>query len=129
VGSMPGGVVRFGPFEADLESGELRKGGLRIKVQGQPMRVLAALLERPGELVTREELRQLLWPDVVYLDFEHGLNMAVKKLRAALNDSSETPRYIENSSWPASRLRQSHFRTPMNGVDRVPPSSPFCQPV
>jgi Tol biopolymer transport system component/DNA-binding winged helix-turn-helix (wHTH) protein len=95
VGSTPGGVVRFGPFEADLESGELRKGGLRIKVQGQPMRVLAALLERPGELVTREELQQLLWPDVVYLDFEHGLNMAVKKLRAALNDSSETPRYIE----------------------------------
>ena len=88
-------IVRFGVFEANLQTGELRKAGLRIKIQDQPMLVLAALVERAGELVTREELQQRLWPGVAHLDFEHGLNMAVRKLRAALNDSAETPRYIE----------------------------------
>jgi len=86
---------RFGDFEADLETGELRKFGIPIKIQDQPMRVLAALLERRGELVTREEFQQRLWPDVQALDFEHGLNMAVRKLRTALNDSADTPRFIE----------------------------------
>src|SRR5579883_729262 len=82
--------VRFGAFEADFHAGELRKSGIRIKIQQQPMRVLAALVERPGELVTREELQRRLWPDVSYLDFEHGLNAAVKKLRVALNDSADS---------------------------------------
>lgn len=91
----PGKTVRFGLYEANFETGELRKAGIRIKMQDQPMRVLVALLERPGELVTREELQRQLWPEVEYLDFEHGLNMAVKKLRAALNDSADTPRYVE----------------------------------
>ena len=87
--------LRFGDFEADLATGELRKFGIPIKIQDQPMRVLAALLERPGEVVTRDEFQQRLWPDVQALDFEHGLNMAVRKLRAALNDSADTPRFIE----------------------------------
>src|SRR5215831_5595726 len=88
-------IVRFGPFEADFQTGELRKHGLRLKIQDQPMLLLKALVERPGELVSREELQERLWPGVAYLDFEHGLNMAVKKLRTALRDSAETPRYIE----------------------------------
>ena len=88
-------AVHFAGFEADLAAGELRKAGIRIKIQDQPLRVLGALLERPGELVTREELQNRIWPDVQALDFEHGLNMAVRKLRAALIDSAEAPRYIE----------------------------------
>jgi Tol biopolymer transport system component/DNA-binding winged helix-turn-helix (wHTH) protein len=104
--------VRFGAFEADFRTGELRKSGIRIKIQDQPMLVLAALVERPGELVTREELQQRLWPNVSFLDFEHGLNMAVKKLRAALNDSAETPRYIETLARKGYR-----FVAPVEGVD------------
>jgi Tol biopolymer transport system component/DNA-binding winged helix-turn-helix (wHTH) protein len=90
-------AYRFADFQADLTAGELRKAGIRIKIQEQPMRVLAALLERPGELVAREELQHRIWPDVQALDFEHGLNMAVRKLRTALNDSAEAPRYIETT--------------------------------
>ncbi len=92
---MPDRIVRFGLFEADLETGELRKAGLRLKIQDQPMLVLTVLLENPGRIVTREELQQRLWPDTAFIDSEHGLNMAVKKLRAALNDSADTPRYVE----------------------------------
>jgi DNA-binding winged helix-turn-helix (wHTH) protein/tetratricopeptide (TPR) repeat protein len=88
-------VVRFGIFEADLRSGELRKGGVRIRLQEQPLRVLMRLIRQPGEVVTREELRQELWPDNTFLDFEHGLNAAVKRLRDALGDSAESPRFIE----------------------------------
>src|SRR6184192_4831015 len=88
-------VVRFGIFEADLQARELRKGGLKIKIHDQPFQVLAALLERPGEIVTREELHQRLWPADTFVDFDHGLNTAVNKLREALGDSAATPRYIE----------------------------------
>src|SRR5580704_15092945 len=87
--------IRFAVFEVDLESGELRKHGIRIKLQQKPFQILALLLERPGELVTREELQRQLWPSDVFVDFESGLNNAVKKLRAALGDSAETPRFIE----------------------------------
>lgn len=89
------GVIRFGPFEADLHTRELRKQGLRIKLQLQPFQVLAMLLERPGELVTREEIRAKLWSGDTFVDFEHGLNAAIRRLRDALNDSAETPRYVE----------------------------------
>jgi TolB-like protein/DNA-binding winged helix-turn-helix (wHTH) protein/Flp pilus assembly protein TadD len=88
-------VVRFGVFEADLGTGELRKHGRQIKLQEQPFQVLTLLLARPGELVTREELRQALWPADTFVDFEHGLNKAISKLRDALGDDSATPRYIE----------------------------------
>jgi TolB-like protein/DNA-binding winged helix-turn-helix (wHTH) protein len=86
---------RFGPFEVDLRSGELRRHGVRIKLQEQPFQVLIMLLDHPGEVVTREELRQRLWPADTFVDFEVGLNAAVKRLRDALGDSADTPRYIE----------------------------------
>jgi DNA-binding winged helix-turn-helix (wHTH) protein/predicted Zn-dependent protease len=87
--------TRFGAFEVDLNSGELYKLGIRLKLQEQPFQVLALLLERPGEVVTREELRQRLWPADTFVDFDTGLNSAIKKLRDALADSAEKPRYIE----------------------------------
>ena len=88
-------VVRFGPFATDLRTGELLKHGARVRLQGQPIQVLGVLLERPGELVTREELRARLWGSETFVDFEHGLHAAVNKLRAALNDSADDPSYIE----------------------------------
>ena len=88
-------TVRFGPYEADLGTGELRKDGAKVPLQDKPFQMLALLLRRPGELVTREELRSELWPADTFVDFEHGLNTAVKKLRQALDDSAETPRFVE----------------------------------
>lgn len=88
-------IVRFGVFEVDLRAGELRKHGLRIKLQEQPFRVLALLLERAGEIVTREELQKKLWPSDTFVDFDHGLNKAINKIREALGDSADRPRYIE----------------------------------
>jgi Tol biopolymer transport system component/DNA-binding winged helix-turn-helix (wHTH) protein len=88
-------VIRFEAFEVSLQAAELRKRGRRVKLQEQPFRVLAMLLERPGEMVTREEMRQKLWPADTFVDFDHGLNSAVARLREALNDSAENPRFIE----------------------------------
>jgi eukaryotic-like serine/threonine-protein kinase len=88
-------AARFGAFEVDLRSGELRKHGIRLKLQDQPFQLLAHLLEHPGEVVTREELRQKLWPADTFVDFDTGLNSAIKKLRDALGDSADEPRYIE----------------------------------
>jgi DNA-binding winged helix-turn-helix (wHTH) protein len=88
-------LVRFGLFELDLKTGELRKRGLRIALQDQPFHVLAMLVARPGDLVTREELRAALWPDAVFVDFDHGLNKAVGKIRRAIGDLAESPRFIE----------------------------------
>ena len=87
--------VRFGAFEADLHAGDLRKHGLKIKLQAQPFQVLGVLLERSGELVSREELRQKLWPAKTFVDFDVGLNTAIKRLRDTLGDSAETPHFIE----------------------------------
>jgi Tol biopolymer transport system component/DNA-binding winged helix-turn-helix (wHTH) protein len=91
----PSRIVRFSTFEVNLVSGELRKRGQRIKLQEQPFQVLAALLERPGEIITREELRSKLWPADTFVDFDHGLNAAIKRLRDALGESAETPVFIE----------------------------------
>ena len=87
--------VRFGVFEVDLRTGELRKHGIRIKLQDQPFQILALLLERPGEIVTREELQNKLWPADTFVDFDVGLNTAIKRLRDALGDSAESSRYVE----------------------------------
>src|ERR1700756_3699991 len=87
--------VRFAHFEVDFRAGELRKHGRRIRLQDQPLRVLAMLVERPGEVVTRDELRLQLWPADTFVDFDHGLNSAVARLRESLNDSAEQPRYVE----------------------------------
>lgn len=88
-------IVQFGLFELDLDAGELRKSGVRIKLQEQPFQILAVLLERPGEIVTREQLQRKLWPQDTFVDFDLSLNSAVKKLRQALGDDSENPRFIE----------------------------------
>ncbi len=88
-------VVRFGAFEADLHSGELRKQGVKIKLQEQPFQILSMLLEHPGAVVTREELRSKLWPADTFVDFDHSLNKAINKLREALGDSADNPRFIE----------------------------------
>jgi len=89
------GLVRFGVFELDLQLGELRKGGVRLRLQHQAFLVLAALLERPSDLVTRDELRSRLWPADTFVDFDHGLNAVVRRLRETLGDSAVTPRFIE----------------------------------
>src|SRR5579872_57522 len=91
-------LVRFDRFELDLRAGELRKGGIRIRLQEQPLQVLQALLEKPGELVTCEELQKKIWPADTFVDFDHGLHAAVNRLRSALNDSAERPRYVETVS-------------------------------
>ena len=88
-------VVRFGTYEVRLQSGELRKSGLRIKVQQQPLRLLEILLERPGEIVTREELRSRMWPDESFGDFDQAVNVAIAKLRTALGDTADNPRFVE----------------------------------
>jgi len=90
-----GRIFRFAVFEFDIGTGELRKHGLRIRLQGQPISVLAMLIEHAGEAVTREELQKRLWPVDTYVDFEHSLNAAIKRLRAALGDSADAPRYVE----------------------------------
>src|SRR6185369_5638485 len=89
------GRLRFGIFEADLRTGELRKRGARVRLQEQPFQVLAVLLTRPGDLVTRDELRGRLWTADTFVDFEHGLNKAINKVREALGDSAESPRFVE----------------------------------
>src|SRR5579864_836838 len=87
--------IRFESFELDLRTCELRKDGAPVKLQGQPMQILVMLLERPGEIVTREELQKTLWPDDTFVEFDHSINAAIKRLRHALGDSADTPRYVE----------------------------------
>lgn len=92
---VPQSTVCFGEFTAELEERELFRNGSKVRLQGQPFEILAVLLEHPGRLVTRDELRQRLWPSDTFVDFEHGLNAAVNRLREALDDSAEEPRFIE----------------------------------
>src|ERR1700741_2332175 len=87
--------LRFGVFEVDLLAGELHKHGLKVRLQQQPFQVLAILLEHAGEVVTREELQSKLWPADSFVDFDHGLNKAINKIRDALGDSAESPRFVE----------------------------------
>jgi cholera toxin transcriptional activator len=93
--SPAGRLVRFGMFEADLAARELRKSGRRIRLQEQPFQMLALLLERPGHIITREEVRQKLWPADTFVDFDHSLNTAINKVREALGDSASSPRFVE----------------------------------
>ena len=87
--------MQFGPFELRTDTGELRKHGIRVKIQAKPLAVLRALLERPGEVVTRDELRDHLWPADTFVDFESGLNTAANRLRLGLGDSADAPRFVE----------------------------------
>ncbi|SPF50604.1 hypothetical protein SBA4_4440016 [Candidatus Sulfopaludibacter sp. SbA4] len=86
---------RFGPFELDVRAGELRKHGIRIKVRGQPIQILLMLLDRPGEVVLRDEIRLRLWPNDTVVEFDYGINAAIQKLRDGLGESADKPRYIE----------------------------------
>jgi TolB-like protein/DNA-binding winged helix-turn-helix (wHTH) protein len=88
-------ILRFGSFEANVQAGELRKRGLKVRLQDQPFQILVMLLERPGDLVTRQEIHQKLWPVDTFVDFDHGLNNAINRLRETLGDSADTPRFIE----------------------------------
>ncbi len=88
-------ILRFGSYELDVRAGELRKGGIKLRLQGQPIQVLATLLGRPGELVTREELRAQIWPAETFVDFDHGLHNAISRIREVLGDSTDNPRFIE----------------------------------
>lgn len=110
--------LRFDIFQVDLRSGELRKQGRRIKLQEQPFRLLVLLLERPGEVVTREELRKQLWLADTFVDFDHGLNIAINKLREALGDSAENPRFIET-------LPRRGYRFLLPVEEEVIPASPL----
>ena len=106
--------LRFGPFVADLCSQQLRKNGIRIKLPRQSFLVLRVLLEHPGEIVRREELHHLLWPSETFVDFDHGLNNAVQRIRNALGDAAENPRYIETLPTLGYRFISS------NGVSALP---------
>jgi len=88
-------VIRFGGFELDLQSGELSRNGIRKRLQGQPLQLLKLLLQHPGQIVTREHIQQYLWPDGTVVEFEHSVNAAVKRLRAALDDDADNPTVIE----------------------------------
>ena len=121
--------IRFGVFELDPESGELRKQGLKVRLQEQPFQILQILLERPGNVVTREELQQRVWPANTFVDFDQGLYNATKKLREALGDSADTPRYVETLS-----RRGYRFIGTVNGngsatlpAAKVPPKSPTAE--
>src|SRR5215475_13642974 len=109
-GSEIGRIIRFGMFEIDLRSAELRRNGLKVRLQEQPFQVLAMLLERPGELVTREELRRRLWSADTFVDFDHSLNAAIKRLRDALGESAEAPVFIETLA-----RRGYRFIAPVDG--------------
>ncbi len=109
----------FGVFELDLRAGELRKHGLRVRLQEQPFQVLAMLLEHPGEVVTREELQRRLWPADTFVDFDHGLNKAISKIREALGDSAESPRFVETVA-----RRGYRFLAEVKVADAAPVRSP-----
>ncbi len=113
-------IRHFGVFEADLKAGEIRKHGVRLKLPEQPFQVLSILLENPGEIVTREELRGRLWPSDTFVDFDHGLNNAVMRLREVLGDSSENPRFVETIP-----RRGYRFIAPVAGTF---PATPMIQP-
>src|SRR5262245_33098128 len=111
VPAPPRRSLRFSSFELDLQSGELRKAGVLVGLQDQSLKVLIELLERPGDLVTREELRQRLWPNGTFVDFDHGLNAVINRLRETLGDSADSPRFIQTVP-----RRGYRFIAPVEGV-------------
>src|SRR5580693_4569485 len=114
-------TIRFGAFEADLHSGEVRKSGNRVKLQDQPFKVLQILLERPGDLVSREELQTRIWPEETYGDFDHAVNVAVGKLRTALGDSADNPSFIETVPRRGYRFVARLERTQIEPAPPAPP--------
>jgi len=131
----PDVVVRFGVFEADLHAGELRRSGVRVRIQDLPFRALAVLLSRPNDVVTREELRQELWPDDVFVDFDRAISTAIKRLRDALGDSADNPIFIETIErrgyrWiaPVQGPELSTEGAAQPGLQLVPPPPPHLSP-
>src|SRR5690242_14685599 len=116
-------LVRFGVFELDLSSGELFKSGRRLRLQEQPFRILSLLLEQPGSVTTRERLKQTLWPADTFVDFDRSLNAAIAKLRQALGDSAENPRFIETVA-----RRGYRFIAPIDRGGIAAPPAPIVQP-
>jgi DNA-binding winged helix-turn-helix (wHTH) protein len=121
--------AKFGPYQADLRTGELRKHGIRLRLQEQPFQVLAMLLASPGDLVTREQLQNRLWAGDTFVDFDHGLNTAINKLREVLSDSSASPKYIETLPRRGYRfVANVEFTNGVaKGIEKVafePPSAP-----
>ena len=108
------GILRFGVFEVDVAAGELRKNGTRLRLQEQPFQVLVVLLENAGRVVTRDDLRQKVWPADTFVDFDHSLNTAVNKIREALGDSASSPRFVETLA-----RRGYRFIAPVNGVEAL----------
>ena len=116
-------LFRFATFEADETTGELRKQGMRVKLNAQAFQTLVLLLENPGQLVSRDAIRQRLWPEGTFVDFDHGLNSAVNRIREALGDSAATPRYIETLSGRGYRFLAEVHVIP-NGSSAAPPKTP-----
>src|SRR6185369_5708939 len=104
-------LLQFGIFEVDLKAGELRRNGSKVRLQEQPFQVLTVLLEQPGEVVSREELRNRLWPADTFVDFDHSLNAAIRRLREALGDSADSPRFVETVA-----RRGYRFLAPVDGI-------------
>jgi cholera toxin transcriptional activator len=116
-------ILRFAVFEVDVAAGELRKNGTRIRLQEQPFQILVYFLDRAGEVITREELRQELWPADTFVDFDHSLNTAVNKLREALGDSASSPRYVETLA-----RRGYRFLPPVQAVETKSPPQDSLNP-
>src|SRR5581483_7009797 len=112
--------VAFGPFELNTATGELTRSGSRVRLSGQPLNILLTMLERPGEVVSTDDLRQKLWSDGTFVDFEHGLHAAINKLRRTLGDSAENARYIETVPGAGYRfigvLRETEAGSPAEGA-------------
>jgi TolB-like protein/DNA-binding winged helix-turn-helix (wHTH) protein/Tfp pilus assembly protein PilF len=128
-----GQLIRFGAYELDIRAGELRKSGIRIKLQEQPLLVLQALLENPGAVLTRDDLQKRIWPADTFVDFDHGLHAAVNRLRAALNDSADNPRYVETVGRRGYRFIGQVENLPTEApapplVRAVPPFDPASKP-
>jgi len=120
IGDSGAHIIQFGIFEVDLRAGELRRNGSKVRLQEQPFQILTLLLEHSGEVVTREELRNKLWPADTFVDFDHSLNAAIRRLRDALGDSAENPRFVETVA-----RRGYRFLMPVNGAQAAPPTVPL----
>jgi cholera toxin transcriptional activator len=130
---QPARRYRFGIFEADLATGELRRKGVRIKLNAQPFQVLSLLLERPGQLLTREQISSELWPEGVFVDAEHGVNSAINRIREALGDTAGNPRFVETMARRGYRFiapvqRIDPASTPPNPESALPPLAPVEAP-
>ena len=126
---QPARRYRFGAFEADAETGELRRQGILIRLPAQPFQMLLLLLERPGQLLTREEISRELWPDGTFVDYEHGVNSAVNRIREALGDSAGNSRFVQTLARRGYRFVAPVERIPRDGKPALPAAEPTSGPV